>query len=97
MVQTVSSIKVLAGEKKIVIEKPRKLHRVFFSIQRVSDQTSWNATRISFDDPLCRSFFTLNGAVNFFKAEGVDIFQGNVWVFNVSDADFWYNVTEILH
>ena len=97
MVQTVCSVKILAGEKKIIIEKPHALSRIFFSIHKISDQTSWHETRISFDDPLFRSYYSLNGSVNYFKAEGVDIFQGNIWAYNVSDTDFWYSVTEILH
>ena len=96
MVQTVYSYKILAGKKRIVLEKPHSLHRFFFSIQRISDQTSWYATKISFDDPLFRSYFLLSGSLNFFRAEGADIFQGNVWVQNVSDQDFWYSMSEIL-
>ena len=96
MVQTVASYKILAGEKKIVFEKPHTLHRIFFSIHRIADQTSWHATKISFDDPLFSSYFSLNGSLNFFAAEGVDIFQGNIWVWNASDVDFWYSTTEIL-
>ena len=96
MVQTVCSRKVLAGKKMIVIEKPRSLHRIFFSIHRIADQTAWYPTKISFDDPLFRSFFSLNGSLNYFQAEGADIFQGNIWVQNMSDQDFWYSMSEIL-
>ena len=96
MVQTVSSYKILAGKKGIIIKKPLVLSRIFFSVHRISEQTSWHETRISFDDPLFRSYFTLNGSLNYFQVEGVDIFQGNIWVYNVSDTDFWYTVTEIL-
>ena len=96
MVQTVSSCKILAGEKRIVFEKPHTLHRIFFSIERIADQTSWHETRISFDDPQFRSYFVLNGSLNRFQAEGVDIFQGNIWASNASDTDLWYTMTEIL-
>jgi len=96
MVQTVCSYKILAGKKKIVLEKPISLHRIFFSIDRVANQTSWHTTMMSFGDPLFRSYFVLNGPVNHFQAEGVDIFQGDIWIFNNSDTDFWYSVTEIL-
>ena len=96
MVQTVSSVKILAGKKRIVIEKPHFLSRIFFSIHRIGDTVSWHETRISFDDPLFRSYFTLNGSLNVFKAEGVDIFQGNIWAYNVSDTDLWCACTEIL-
>ena len=96
MVQTVSSCKILVGEKRIVSEKPHTLHRIFFSIDKIADQTSWHETRISFDDPLFCSYFVLNGALNHFQAEGADIFQGNIWAMNASDTDFWYTATEIL-
>ena len=97
MVQTVYSVKILAGKKRIVIEKPHFLSRIFFSIHRIGDMVSWHETRISFDDPSFRSYFTMNGSLNVFEAEGVDIFQGNIWAYNVSDTDLWYACTEILH
>ena len=97
MVQIVASYKILAGEKKIVLEKPHTLHRIFFFIEKISEQTSWHATEISFDDPLFRSYFLLSGSLNRFQAEGVDIYQGNIWVYNASDMDFWYTTSEILH
>ena len=96
MVQTVSSCKILAGEKRIVLEKPHSLHRIFFSIDRIVDQSSWHTTKISFDDPNFLSYFLLSGSLNYFQAEGADIYQGNIWVYNVSDADFWYSMSEIL-
>ena len=97
MVQTISSRKILAGKKRILIEKPRSLCRVFFSIDRIANSPAWYTTKISFDDPLFLSFFAFNGWLNHFQAEGEDIFQGNIWAFNDSDADFWYVCTEILH
>ena len=96
MVQTVCSYKILAGEKRIVSEKPHSLHRIFFSIDRIVDQSSWRTTKISFDDPLFRSYFALNGSLNHFEAEGADIFQGDIWVYNNSDTDFWYSLTKII-
>ena len=97
MVQTVRSINVSAGEKKIVVEKPQALHRVFFSIQAFADQTAWLETKISFDDPQFRSFYVLDGPARYFEAKGEDIFQGNIWVFDVSDTSLLYSATEILH
>ena len=96
MVQTVASYKILAGEKKIVFEKPHTLHRIFFSVYKISEQTSWHATEISFDDPNFLSYFLLSGSLNSFGAEGADIYQGNIWAYNASDMDFWYTTTEIL-
>ena len=97
MVQTIRSITILAGEKKIILEKPQVLHRIFFSIQAFADQTAWFESKISFDDPHFRSFYVLDGPARYFEAKGEDIFQGNVWIFNVSDTNLLYSATEILH
>ena len=97
MVQTLRSITVLAGEKKIVVEKPRALHRIFFSIQAFADQTSWLESKISFDDPHFSSFYVLDGSTRYFEAKGDDIFQGNIWVYNVSNTNLLHSATEILH
>ena len=96
MVQTVRSINVSAWEKKIVVEKPQALHRVFFSIQAFADQTVWLETKISFDDPQFRSFYVLDGSARYFEAKGDDIFQGDVWVYNISNTNLLHSATEIL-
>jgi len=97
MVQTVRSLTILAGEKVILVEKPQALHRIFFSIQAFAEQTTWLETKISFDDPQFRSFYVLDGSARYFEAKGEDIFQGNIWIYNISDADLLYSATEILH
>ena len=97
MVQTVRSLTILAGEKVILVEKPQALHRIFFSVQAFAEQTTWLETKISFDDPQFRSFYVLDGSARYFEAKGEDIFQGNIWLYNVSDADLLYSATEILH
>ena len=97
MAQTVCSHVILAGEKKIIIEKPYSLQRIFFSICVVASQTSWYDVRMSFDEPKFCSYYPLNGPTKYFEAEGVGIFQGNVWVFNASDTDLLLAVTEILY
>ena len=97
MVQTVRSITILSGEKMMLIEKPRALHRIFFSIQAFADMTAWLETKISFDDPQFRSFYVLDGPAKYFEAKGDDIFQGNIWVYNMSDINLLYSATEILH
>ena len=97
MVQTIKSITILAGEKILIIEKPMALHRIFFSIQAFADLTAWYETKISFDDPQFRSFYVIDGPVKYFEAEGDDIFQGDVWIYNVSDTNLLYSATEILH
>ena len=96
MVQTVRSINVLAGEKKIIIEKPQVLHRIFFSVQVFADQTAWHESKISFDDPHFLSFYALDGPARYLEARGEDIFQGSIWVFNLSTINLLYSATEIL-
>ena len=81
----------------MLIEKPRALHRIFFSIQAFADMTAWFETKISFDDPQFRSFYVLDGPAKYFQAEGDDIFQGDIWVYNMSDTNLLYSATEILH
>ena len=96
MAQTGRSVNVSAGEKKIIIEKPQALHRIFFSIQAFADQTAWLETKISFDDPYFRSFYVLDGPAKYFEAKGDDIFQGDIWIYNISDTNLLYSATEIL-
>ena len=97
MVQTVKTITVMAGEKTILFEKPHTLHRIFFSVRVLASQTTWYPTGISFDDPLFLTYYSLNGPEKYFAAEGMDIFQGNVWIKNNSDTDLLYTATEILY
>ena len=85
------------GQRKIILERPHSLHRIFFSIGVVIDQTGWYDSRMSFDDPLFNISYALNGVVKYFEAEGVDIFQGNVWLYNASEKSLSYSATEILH
>ena len=96
MVQTVISKTILAGQKRIFLEKPIVLKRVFFSITALADPGVWYKSVVSFDDPLFRSFFVLNGPARHFEARGEGIFQGNIWVNNASEHDLEYTATEIL-
>ena len=96
MVQTVCSYKILAGKKRIVLEKPHSLRRIFFSIHRIADQISWHPTEISFDDPSFFSYYVLDGQFKHFEVKGDDISQGDIWVRNVSNANLLYTVSEIL-
>ena len=97
MVQTVYSTTVLAGGKKKLFVRPRYLHRIFFSIRALADQLAWYESKISFDDPQFRSFYVIDGPAKYFEAEGADIFQGDIWVYNLSDINLLYTTTEILH
>ena len=96
MVQTIHTVMIPTGQKKIIIEKPSVLHRIFFSVQVITAATTWYDVRMSFDDPLFSSSYSLTGMKKYFEAEGVDIFQGNIWVDNASTASIWYSATEIL-
>ena len=96
MVQTIHSITLLAGDKKILIEKPRVLTRVFFSVRAFADQTTWHETKISFDDPNFHSFYVIDGPAKYFEARGDGIFQGDVWAYNASSSNLLYSMTEIL-
>ena len=97
MVQTVRTISVLAGEKKIILEKPTKLRRIFFTIRTLADQVTVCTSYLSFDDPLFLTYFTFSGPMKYFVAEGPDINQGDVWLYNASGGDLTYTATEILH
>ena len=97
MVQTICTIAIPAGQRKIILERPHSLHRIFFSVGVVIDQTGWYDSRMSFDDPQFHSSYALNGVLKYFEAEGVDIFQGDVWIFNASEKSLSYSATEILH
>ena len=97
MVQTICTLMIPAGQRKIIIERPHTLHRIFFSVSVIIDQTGWYDSRMSFDDPLFSISYALNGATKYFKADGADIFQGDVWVYNASEKSLSYTATEILH
>jgi len=96
MVQTVMSKTLLPGQKKILLQKPLALCRIFFSIRALADQSAWYQSKVSFDDPLFRSYYVLDGPGKYFEAKGEGIFQGDVWVTNSSDQNLQYTVTEIL-
>ena len=97
MVQTICTLMIPQGQRKIIIERPRSLHRIFFSVGVVIDQAGWYDSRMSFDDPQFNMFYALNGVTKYFEAKGVDIFQGDVWIYNASDKSLSYSATEILH
>ena len=96
MVQTVRSITILAGEKKLFLEKPLALHRIFFCIQVLAPNDEWHETKVSFDDPQFHSFYVLDGSARYFEARGEDIFQGDIWVYNMSNTNLLHSATEIL-
>ena len=96
MVQTVCTISVLAGEKKIILERPRRLRRIFFSIKIIAPPEPMCKTMLSFDDPRFTFYYILAGAMKYFESKGADIFQGDIWIKNVSGGDLEYSSSEIL-
>ena len=96
MAQTVRSVSIESGHKLLIIEKPLVLSRIFFSICAFAPQSSWYASQISLGDPNFFSNYTLGGPVSYFGARGEGIFQGDIWVRNVSSIDLLYTSTEII-
>ena len=96
MVQTIRSEKIPIGHKKIVFEKPQVLRRIYISIDALAPRDQWCESRISFDDPMFYSYYTLAEYTKHFEAKGEGIFQGDVWVYNVSTTDQKYTMSEIL-
>ena len=96
MAQTLRTITLSAGDKTILLAKPLVLCRIFFSIRALADQDKWYQSKISFDDPSFTSFYVLNGPARYFSAEGEDVFQGNIWVYNASNVNLLFSSTEIL-
>jgi len=96
MVQTVRSETIPAGGKKIIFEKPLVSYRIFFSIDVLAPLDTWFESRVSFDDPLFLSYYTLTGHTKYFEAKGEGISQGDIWLFNASSGDVLYTMTEII-
>ena len=96
MVQTVRSVLITPWHKRLVIEKPLVLCRIFFSVRAFAPQTYSFESQISFGDPSFRSYYVLDGSGRYFEAKGEGIFQGDIWVRNVSNVNLLYTVSEIL-
>ena len=96
MVQTIRTHMVPMGQKKIIIEKPHILHRIFLGVYIIDSNTSGHDVKLSFDDPDFHSFFTLDGPAKQFEARGADMCQGNIWIANISQAVLLYSATQIL-
>ena len=96
MAQTAHTIAIPAGHQMIFFEKPRVLRRIFMSVRVLVDNTSWAMSKLSLGDPLFVSFFALAGPSKYFEAKGEGIFQGDIWVLNLTGVDLLYTGTEIL-
>jgi len=96
MVQTVKSIRIYPEGHMILLEKPRVLRRIFFSIKVPTDLTMGYRSHISFDDPAFRSYYVFDGQVQQLEAKGEGICQGAIWAQNVSSVDLVFVMTEVL-
>ena len=96
MAQTLVSVTIPAGHRKLLFEKPHLLRRIFISIRALANDTAWHQSRVSFDDSQFHTYFVLDGPGKYFEARGEGISQGDVWVYNASDIDLFYTATEIL-
>ena len=96
MAQTVKSQWVPSGWIIRLLNKPLVLNRIFFSVKVVTDATTDYRSYISLGDPAFTSYYTLDKQVFFFESRGEGIFQGDIWVQNVSAADLLFVTTEIL-
>ena len=96
MAQTVKSQWVPSGGVILLLNKPLVLKRIFFSVKAVTDTTTDYKSYISLGDPTFATYYTLDKRVFFFEAKGEGIFQGAIWIKNVSTADVLFVVTEIL-
>ena len=96
MAQTVKSQRVPSGWIVRLLNKPLVLNRIFFSVKMIADTTTDSKSYISLGDPTFATYYTLDKQVFFFEAKGEGIFQGVIWVKNVSTTDLLFVVTEIL-
>ena len=96
MTQTVKSQWVSSGWIVHLIDKPLVLNRIFFSVKVLTDLTADYRSYISLGDPRFYSYYTIGRSVPFFEAKGEGIFQGDIWVKNVSTSDLLFVMTEIL-
>ena len=97
MVQTVRSVTIPAGHKLCAIEKPHVLSRIFFCVCAFAPETTWYESQITLGDPTFSSSYALGGPVNYFESKGEGIFQGDIWICNLSNINILYSVSEILH
>jgi len=96
MAQTAHTIVIPAGHQVIFFEKPRVLCRIFMSVRALVGNDAWAMSKLSFGDPSFVSYFALAGPSKYFEAKGEGIFQGDVWVYNLTGVDLFYTGTEIL-
>ena len=97
MVQTIYTYSIPNTQKRILLEKPNVLHRIFFSIQVVLGVDTEYPLYVSFGDIHFIYYYRLSGQNRYFEAKGDDIFQGDVWAYNNADIGLNCALSEILH
>jgi len=96
MTQTARSQWIYSGWKIRLLDKPQVLNRIFFNVKVLTDPTNDYRVYLSLGDPRFFSYYTLSRQVPYFEAKGEGIFQGDIWIQNVSTVDLLLTMTEIL-
>jgi len=79
-----------------LFEAPRVMRRVFIGIYVVAWANTSFAAHISFDDPRCVNYLTINSLKTGYEFECVDIPQGIVFIQKQSDVVGSISAIEIL-
>ena len=79
-----------------VFEAPRVMRRVFLGIYIVAWANTSFAAHISFDDPACVDYLTMNSLKMGYEFECIDIPQGTVFVQKQDDVVGSISAVEIL-
>ena len=79
-----------------IFKAPRVMRRIFLGIYIVAWEGTTFAAHISFDDPLCTNYLTINSLKKGYEFECVDISQGIVFIKKQSDAVGSISAIEIL-
>ena len=79
-----------------IFEAPRVMRRVFLGIYIVAWANTSFAAHISFDDPACVDYLTMNSLKMGYEFECIDIPQGTVFVQKQDDVVGSISAVEIL-
>jgi len=96
MAQTLKTRTIYTGWKVVLLEKPLASRRIFFGIKVLTDLSMGYRSHISFGDPTFSSYYTLDGSIQQLTAKGEGIFQGDIWVQNISPSDLIFVTMETL-
>ena len=79
-----------------VFESPHVMRRVFLGVYIVAWADTTFTAHISFDDPLCVNYLTINTLKKGYEFECADIPQGVVFIQKQNDANGSISAIEIL-